>query len=707
MSSLIALESLPSLELSTEQKMQLTRECHRKFNALRKAMKLVPAGRGRRSAFRALAEHLQNLGVSISSESLKRFYYGVQSGDFKRPGYVTHGELALVDHRLCGGKCGLPGCNTARADVLNTDVVDAWIKLAEDNDKRSLRKAYRDLLAQLASGKVIAGVGTWRTLYTMLNPGRALPPQCPYSAQRPPAGWSLSSFMARLPEDYEYTLGKKGLAAAENQLAQAAPVRTSLADLRFMEVVVFDDHRLDFKAFIGNQIVELWGVFAMDLATRTILAWGVRPRLKTDDGVKQSLTRRDVQHLCASMIQTHGLPKDYASTWLVENAAAAITTDFENALERLMPGRIFIDRTSVGDGRSRGWLEKYGKPRGKRWLESWFNLFEIELGSTLGQMGNRWENKPGDFDHRQNIGTKMAGLGIIAQLPQSVKPFDDIAAAMHAVHDAILRTENREGHDLVDFRTLRFWRISAADTWKSVEETFFLALPIDQQNALLSQRETGLVRPETPAERREFLRDPAKFEIVDPSTCFELYLDQVSITYQGADCLTFDFAGRTFDFAGTRHRATVGQKITVKFDADRPDVCVLMDLPGRVLGSMHVRRRPGYFEKEATATRLGERQKALGKALRNVRVRHADPQAAQDYLEAIEIVNAALPAPKETSRRIATPVLEAYAEASTSPRTTNADAILARAQKRRKSQPEPMPEPVATIEHEPITDPGW
>lgn len=692
--------------LTTLEYGRLTDACRAKFDALQLGMRLLPAGHGRRAAFEGIAARLNELGFAISAETLKRFYYGIPNGKSARPGYRTHGEYALVDHRLCGGKCGLAGCNAIRRETLSEETIQEWLRLAERNDKRSMAKAWRDLIGKLMAGDVIPGAGTWRVVYTSLNPGRTVPEQCPYSTHRPPSGWSMSSFMLRTPANFEYAMGKKGLFAAENLLAKIAPVRTDLSNLRFMEVVVFDDHRLDFKAWLNGQIVELWGVFAIDLATRTILAWGVRPRLVGGDDVKQSLTRRDVQHLVAGMLTTHGLPKHYVCTFCVENAAAAITDDFERTLERIMPGRINIERSAVGDGRSRGWREKYGKPRDKRWLESYFNLLEIEAGAAPGQMGNKWENKPGDFDHRLNIGNKMVRLGVMDQLPASVRPFENIEAARYYIHDAIIRCNKRPDHDLESFRLIRFWRLDDNDTWKSCDHPFFLDLPLEKQNALMADRMTGLERKETPEERRQFLYNPDDFESLSPATCFEIYLDQSEvITYQGANCLTFEYAKRIFEFTGTQHRAGIGQKLTVRFDADHPHVGVLMDTQGRVLGVMHQKRSAGYFEKEAIAEQMGVRQKAIGTAMKNVRIRHADPNVAQDYLEAIEILTANLPEPTSKAKSVITPVLTAFAEASQQTQTTAAEDYLQHAEKRTEARALPVLE--AADDAEEIEDPGF
>jgi hypothetical protein len=674
--------------LDAEVYANLTKKTRRKFNALCDVMRSIARAPKVTPACIAAAQALLKRDIQLSPERIRKLWYA----------YALRGEAALVDHNLCGGRCGLPDCSTRNLSLLKQETIDHWIRLAEQSDKPSLRNSWKELIALLSKGEQIDGVGTWRSLWSQLNPHKPLPAKCPWSVHRPPSGWSLPSFMAKKPSNVEFLAAKKGLAAAETELALSLPIRTDLTELRFMEVVVFDDHRLDFKAWVGKEIVELWAVFAMDLSTRTILAWGVRPRLANDDGSKQSLTRRDMQHLIAGMLSKHGYPKDYTCTLLCENAAAAITSQVENDIRRVTRGQVIVDRSGVGSGRSIGFEEKYGKPRGKRWLESWFNIFEIELGRTPGQMGNRWENQRGDFKARENLGIKLARMEIMEQLPAEARPFPSLEEARAYIHDAILKTEAREQHALEYFGIVRLWRVNDSDSWKSCDDAFFLSLPLEQQNRLMEDRATGLIRPERPDERRARLHDPQAFTSLTAGGTAFLLLDVVAIDkYAGTNAITFKFAGRTFDFSGTEHRALPGQKLVARFDADHPDHCTLEDEQGRILGFMRQRRAANMFEKERIGEQLGERQKAIGKAVHNVRTRHADPNVAAAYDAATRIITAEIhPAAAEAEEDASiAPVIEAYAEAQ-QPAESDAEKYLKLTSKRRRKQAPATPQPTAT-----------
>ncbi len=689
----------------------LTEAGREKFQWLLNFMREIAKARKVQPACRLIAERLQRAGGiqgRISAERLRKIWNA----------YCEDGESALVDHNLCGGKCGLPDCPGRPEAMLAPETVEAWIKLAEGNDKNSLRWAHRTLIGKLSAGEPIAGVGTWRALYARLYPFRPLPAQCPWNNHRPPFGWSLPSFMDKKPASHEYLLAKKGLAAAGNALALALPMRTDLSGLRFMEVVVFDDHRLDCKAWIVrningrrcSQIVELWSVFALDLATRTVLAWGVRPRAVRDDGTKESITRRDMQHLIAGMLGTHGFPQDYLCTLLVENAAAAVTTQVETDLLRITRERVVVHRAGVGSGRSIGFAEKFGLPRDKRWIESFFNLLEIEIGSIKGQMGATYERKRGDFPARLALGEKLARLDLMEAIPAEARPFDSIEEVIAQVHDAILRMENRHDHALVNFAEVREWRVSADDAWKSCADPFFLNLPIEQQNALLAHESTGLLRKEKPAERRLRLHDPAAQARLGECDLAFLFMDVVTIEkYLGADGITFEHGGRTYDFAGSRHRAQVGQKLVVRFDADHPAQCILEDELGRRLGFMQQRRAPGFFEREFIAEQQGMRQKALGSALKNVRVRHADRLESQAMNAAATILAAELAPPAHTlpESAAARAALDDFQTASV-PTGTSSEKYLERTRHRtrpRVTTPDSAPIP-ASLESDSATDPA-
>lgn len=625
--------------LSPEQYAALTAKARLKVDLLGPVMQDILHARKKRPAIRDASRALHADGLKLGPDQLAKLFYR----------WLQRGEPALVDHNLCGGRCGLPGCSAARASALREETVDAWLAMDAKHDRRALTESWRRLIAQLAAGVEIAGAGTWHDLYAELHPTKPAPCQCPWSVHRPPPGWSLKNFLARSKATKaERVLAKKGLSAGENELAKVLPVRSDTSTLRFMEVIVFDDHRLDFKVWVGREIVELWGLFAMDLATRTILGFGLRPRITREDGTRESVTRRDMQHLIAGILSRHGYPKRWTTTLLVENAAAAVTTECEALLTRLTQGQVVVHRTNVGHGMSTpdSYGELYGKPRGKRWLESWFNSLETSVGDVPGQMGASWTVQRGDFKQRERIGLRLAQSGIIATMPEAAAPFVSLERAFDFVSRGIHELHNRERHALQGFEEVRLWRWAEQDPeWKPVDDPVFLRLPTEQQNALMQSPATGLLRRETPAERKARLFVKSDFTRISPMTFAELMLDVVPAKYQGHDCITVRAAqGRpALEFYGTGHRCVPGQKVACRLDLDHPTHVWLQDEAGRVIGMMQARKAAPVLDREAHAEQLGQRQRALHTMLRNVRLRQSDPAKLAALDETLRMIGDVTP----------------------------------------------------------------
>jgi hypothetical protein len=154
----------------------------------------------------------------------------------------------------------------------------------------------------------------------------------------------------------------------------------------------------------------------------------------------------------------------------------------------------------------------------------------------------------------------------------------------------------------------------------------------------------------------------------------------------------------------------LNQPLVVRFDADRPLHCVAEDKLGRVVGAMKNRRPPTYFEKEALVDRLGERQKAIGKALHNVRVRHASADELDALNTALSVITAAVPPAKKVAKTeaLAEQAVNRYAAAVEEPEVSSAEAYLASQKPEVRSQ-QPVEEPEVSIEQPAEEDftPSW
>lgn len=572
-----------------------------------------------------------------SAETLKRMFYG--KGQTKGRGWKDIGIAALVDHRRCGG-CGMEGCKVEREDTLNAETVRAWQKAAITRDKRGLAESWKVIMRALSDGQAVAGVGTWRDLYARLRPFAQPPAKCPWSMHRPPTGWSLPSFMKHKPADSIYKLGQKGSFDAWSELPE---VRMDLSTLRPFEWLVVDDHRLDFKVFVdvpgrGVQLVELWGLFVMDVATRMIVSFALKPRVMRDDSTFMAFEHRDMQHLIAHVIGTYGVPADFQQTWIVENAAAAVSTECENLLKFVTGGRVKIKRSGiqVGDHNFSGFPERWGNYRGKRWIEAYFSPLDIVLGGVKGQMGSDYWSKPGSFDARQAFGNRLTRF--LEKCPAELRaklnlPFEWAGQAHWLVSEAVELLNHRSDHDLEGFPEVRFFaydrdsqmmplcpQLAALHgTCEHLEA--FSNVPQNLQEAWL--KNGGRPRRVTPAEKMQMTMP--KLMKLAPDAIMDLLFDEVTtwkrepLIWRGGDVMDIEVRrGRTKQrvrFHGVLPGMELGQRVIARINADRIECGLwLLDEKRRFIGWMRHEADPTHEDLDGLHRMMGAQIKALAQA---------------------------------------------------------------------------------------------
>lgn len=504
------------------------------------------------------------------------------------------GAAALIDHRKCGG-CGVEGCTQAREKALSDAVIELYWAKSNTNDKRGGVEGWERVINTLCGGAPVVDGITWQTLHIDLFPGLNLPARCPWSLNHPPPGWSLSSFQRHKLSKAIAKALKKGGSAAWNETPD---VRMDLTGLRFLEAVVFDDHRLDFEVMVWDdrgrvQIVELWGLFAMDVATGAVIAFGLRPKLQRADGTTEGLTMRDMQHLIAHILATYGFPARWKMNLIVENAAAAVSAHTEQLLLTRTHGQVVVKRTGVhaGDFIVRGFPERWGAPRGKAVLESWFNLLDIALGDVKGQMGSNYTVKPGDHDGRVRIAEKLGAI-LSARPELAAKlstPLHFAGEAHLLITEAIKAINERTDHSMqrheqiVEFRwserddtpkPLRLTDSLPAPLQREVQE--FLKLPASARETLLNNY--GATRMESPAEKVRRIHRPQDFAQIPADTFLDLMMDAATAIYKGGDVLDVEFKQgkqkRKLRFVGECHQLALGAEVKVRFNSDRPSAGV-------------------------------------------------------------------------------------------------------------------------------------
>ncbi|MGV3663865.1 MAG: hypothetical protein ACO1TE_27080 [Prosthecobacter sp.] len=519
-----------------------------------------------------------------SAERLSNLYYK----------WREDGAAALIDHHKCLG-CGVKGCGQARKATLPDALIRRFRGDCGTNGKQGLTESWQRIIRDLCAGKILQKGLTWETLHRDLFPGLVIPAKCPWSLTNPPRGWSLSSFLRHKPGKALLVTMKHGMAAAWNHTPD---VRVDMTKLRFLERVYFDDHKLDFYVLVWDakgrvQIVELWGLFALDAATGECIAFGLRPKILRPDGTSEGLTMRDMQHLIADILARYGYPTAYTMTLVVENAAAAVSAYLEELLKMLTNGQVIVQRTGThkDDLFMEGFAERWGAPRGKAPLESWFHALDIVLGFVKGQSGSNWTVRPGELDGRLKAARAMAA--VMTAHPQLAAK---LSAPLHwageirpIVWEAIRELNRRTDHDLQRHDVIMEFRWSAsdptpkpialqaglpADVEREVKE--YLALPPAVQEKLIAHGGPG--RRESPEEKRRRIAHLGRFTGLSEAALFDLLMDIAKATYRGADVLDVElkrarqkhiyrFEGEDGSMASVQH----GEEITVRWNSDQPE----------------------------------------------------------------------------------------------------------------------------------------
>lgn len=666
----------------------LTDAARRRFDLLKGSMMTIEkALRSRRKLRPVCADlscELKEGGIDLSAERLRKRYYEWQQ----------KGDRVLIDLRLCGGSLST---RTKGRTRIPARVLQLWHADCQRRaDKAPEAAAWRWLMDELHAGKTIEGLGTWETLWLQLHPHDETPLHCPWNHHRPPPGWTLSNFRRQVgPSKISQALATDGVGAGKALLAKHAGVRIDWTSLRLMEVVYFDDHDLDFGCIVDGQIVRLRLLLARDARTRRVLAYGVRPRLVGEDGVRQSVTRRDMQHLIAGLLYTFGLPRDYPVRLVVENAAAAVATEFEPVLLRATGGRVTVERTGLYEQMVRlgGYLEKGGSPTGKAMHESGFKLLDIQLAKVRGQMGSNYTVKPDEYDPRIRATQKLLNSpnaeSLLAADASGIRlPFCNLWEAHAELNEALRVIDYRTSHKLEGFLDVTEFRFSDGDAvYRPVNvELFpfqssdikadikaFSELPEGLQNRFLAY---GRSRKESPAECWQRLACKTPFLKLSDLSLFEMMMDTSKPReYAGVNTFKIELRGQVIEYRGHDHELQPGEKYTARYNADHPLQIWLQDQAGRCVGTMERSERLHYHDTEGRKAAMEFQAVQMSYAIRETRtLQMAHPAALAELRD------------REASLHLLNPSTEAI-QAPVGEVETSSDLGLAVATKHRAKKP--------------------
>ncbi len=529
---------------------------------------------------------------------------------------LKRGWMACVNWSCASGQRALPAL-----------FIEHWIKLCEGYQRDLSRKRAHDKLKQQYR--------RWRAGdSTAAIPGyRECPPQ---SATGLPRGWDYTNLCRKLKARQsraEHALATRGIAAARAFLPH---VIQDVSQVRPLEYVVFDDVEIDFLISVPGSFtpVKLRLLVAMDLCSRVILGFGVRPAVTRPDGVEDSLKLRDMKCIVARTLSRLGFPLDYIMTLIVERATATLKEGDIAALNEISQGQIRVSLTSMISGSVFEFQDRStGNSWGKAWLESFFNYLHNELGDREGQKGRRYDLAPAELHGRsKELATLMrAGQRMPLALRQQLRlPFMSGEEALHELNAAFAKANARTDHALQGFDQVQEWRLDSAHPWAPREELPLLADRLGIALPDLSARAEWNPAPrmESPNERLNRLIGAVARQEVSPAA-LRLLMDEHRAARFEDFQFSFDYQGKEYIYLpGDALCAQLdqGAKYLVWFDPQEMDRVFLTRGFPHVgwLGELKLFRRTHRGSLDEKKESLREVKHRLNLAARQVASRHPE-----------------------------------------------------------------------------------
>jgi hypothetical protein len=608
----------------------------------------VHAADNRAAAIRAAARTHRG----FSRKNIIARYYRVRREGWK----------ACVNWSKVSGRKGLPAL-----------FVEHWIKLNESFQ--------RDLSGRRALDRLKQQFRRWAAGdHTAAVPGFK---QCPKLVAGLPRGCSHGNLMRILKarqSQAESILARRGIAAARAHLPN---VPQDVSDIRPLEYVVFDDVEVDFLISITGSTapVKIRLLVAMDLCSRVILGFGVRPAVTRPDGVEDSLKLRDMKCVVARFLSKWGYPLDYRMTFIVERATATLKEGDIAALHEISNGQIHVSLTSMIAGSVFEFRDRAtGNSWGKAWLESFFNWLHNELGDREGQKGRRYDLAPAELHGRtRELALLMrAGQRMPLALRQQLRvPFMSGAEALQEISAAFAKANDRTDHALQGHDEIQLYRVDPEHPWRPREELPLLAIRLGLDVAALSQRAEWSSRMESPNERLQGRIAQVSRQEVGPAALHRLMDEHRRVKFSD-----FQFS---FDYQGKEYIYLPGDALCVRLEhedsylawfdpADLSVIYLTRDFPHRGwIGEVKLFRRTRRGELEEKKEALAATKHALARAAGLVGSRHPEKfdsalARAEQNIEVIRNV-AAL----EIEVDVATPLSGAEPDGREAPASSHRD----------------------------------
>jgi hypothetical protein len=403
-----------------------------------------------------------------------------------------------------------------------------------------------------------------------------------------PEGWHPSNIRIHLKKRAKFTKATKallheGCAAARAYVPQ---VHSTRRDLRFMELVQFDDVRCDFRVMDtdSGQVNDLWLLIARDVATGMLLGFGMRPARAREDGSQEHLKLQDMKQLCGWLLETYGLPP-YLMTWKIERGTATLAQATADALTEMVGAdRIQVSYSSmIRGGSPLGYWEKaVGNSKAKAMLESLNRLQHMMTSWFPGQIGLNYAKLPTEYREREKEAIEIWTSHRAEDRAELSYPFFTIPQAREKLFEVFHLQNTRTEHDLEGFREIAEWFDRQAAGGQGAWQPSHSA-PADM---------TGIrtrTRMESPMERAAWLlRDCEPFTKVSPETLVAFYEHtqrNCPVKHNGQVWLMIEGKTLKFEPPAPQFALAPETKCLGYFNPDDPRFLILTDGRGGILGT--------------------------------------------------------------------------------------------------------------------------
>lgn len=590
--------ALTTTTLDTDHFSTLPAKVRREIDLWIEVCERVDQAKSVSAGVRTEAQRLSHL-KGFSAPTIKRRYYA----------WKTNGWQGLINNAKVGKKGA-------------AQTIGEHFKGYCEQNQRSCREAYNQMMRDFRKGKYFEDVGTWLQVWQDEKPTEPPPKVCPRGWT--PIGWTYSSLMRSCGlNGYEKTASRIGRGAARDFLPGMYSTRLGLLPGMIYQ---FDDMWHDARVNFGNNKVARRAIelACLDVASASRIAYGLKPRREDIDGKKlKNLTALDMRMLLAHVLINIGY-HPAGCTMIVEHGTAAADRDLELLIGNLSGGSGYYDEKEkkivwrvppvvrlqrsgiISEQIHKGLF--FGQPRGnfklKAALESQHSLMHTAAASLPGQMGKDRDHSP-----EQQYGMQQYNRQLIkaaaALPPERAKllrypflDFKDYAAVIGELYDILdWRTE----HDLEgwDNNTATEFRASAQlDHWLPMDK--LLALPAPEQaalNALIEHDPYAYCRVRKLSPREVWQRGQAELVRL-PKTAMPLILGEELgvirpvqadglITFHNAEFGPGEYRYLAREIAtpdGFRIHLTAGQKYLIHINPFDIGECFVSDLQGCFLG---------------------------------------------------------------------------------------------------------------------------